>query len=45
MGAMGVENAVKAAKGEEIQTRIDTGAEVITAENGEDYLKMVESYS
>lgn len=45
MGAMGVENAVKAAKGEQIDTRIDTGAEVITAENGEEYLKMVASYS
>lgn len=45
MGAMGVENAVKAAKGEQIETRIDTGAEVITAENGEEYLKMVASYS
>ena len=45
MGAMGVENAVKAAKGEQIDTRIDTGAEVIAAENGEEYLKMVASYS
>ena len=45
MGALGVENAVKAAKGEQIGTRIDTGAEVITTENGEEYLEIVTSYS
>ncbi|MGM9612229.1 MAG: sugar ABC transporter substrate-binding protein [Butyricicoccus sp.] len=45
MGAMGVENAIKAAKGEKIESRIDTGSDVITAENGEDYLKMIASYS
>ncbi len=39
MGAMAVENAVKAAKGEAIDERIDTGATLITKENVEQYKK------
>lgn len=38
MGSMGVENAVKAVKGEKIEARIDTGADVITPENAKAYL-------
>ena len=38
MGELGVENAVKAAKGEEVDARIDTGAVLVTAENAEEYL-------
>jgi ribose transport system substrate-binding protein len=36
MGYFGVENAVKLAKGETIENRIDTGAELITQENVEE---------
>lgn len=38
MGQMGVEYAVKAAKGETIEKRIDTGAELVTAENAAEFL-------
>ena len=38
MGYQAVVNAVSAAKGEEIEKRIDTGAKIIDAENAEDYL-------
>lgn len=45
MGASGVENAVKAAKGETLEARIETGAEVITAENGQAYLDEISELS
>ena len=38
MGYQAVVNAVAAAKGEEVEKRIDTGAQVIDAENAEEYL-------
>lgn len=38
MGYQAVVNAVAAAKGEEAEARIDTGAKVIDAENAEEYL-------
>ena len=39
MGKLGVEAAYKAAKGEPVEKRIDTGTELITAENVEKYLR------
>jgi len=39
MGQLAVENAVKAARGETIEPRIDSGAEVIMQNNAEAYLK------
>ena len=41
MGAMGVENAVKAAKGEKIEARIDTGAEVVNKENAQAFVDKI----
>ncbi|MDF2524554.1 MAG: substrate-binding protein [Clostridiales bacterium] len=41
MGAMGVEYAVKAIKGEKINPRIDTGAEVIHAENAKSFVDKI----
>lgn len=38
MGYQAVVNAVAAAKGEEVEKRIDTGAQVIDTENAEEYL-------
>lgn len=38
MGYQAVVNAVAADKGEEVEKRIDTGAQVIDAENAEEYL-------
>ncbi len=38
MGVLGVRNAVKAAKGEPVEKRIDSGAKVITPENALQYL-------
>jgi ribose transport system substrate-binding protein len=38
MGKLGVEAAYKAARGEPVEKRIDTGTELITAENVEKYL-------
>lgn len=38
MGELAVENAVKAVKGESVEARIDSGAEVVTKENVEQYL-------
>lgn len=38
MGALGVANAVKAAKGESIEARIDSGAEMVTADNAADFV-------
>lgn len=45
MGATGVENAVKAAKGETLEPRIETGAQVISAENGQTYLDEINELS
>jgi len=39
MGKLGVEAAYKAARGEPVEKRIDTGTELITAENVEKYLR------
>lgn len=39
MGYQAVENAVKAVKGEKVETRIDTGAEIVTTQNAKDYLE------
>jgi ribose transport system substrate-binding protein len=38
MGQLAVENAIKAIKGEAVEERIDSGAEVIMADNAESYL-------
>jgi ribose transport system substrate-binding protein len=38
MGYLGVENAVKAIKGEVVEKRIDSGVDIITAENAEEKL-------
>lgn len=38
MGVLGVENAVKLAAGETIETRIDSGAEMISADNAADFV-------
>lgn len=38
MGVVGVEQAVKAAKGESIDPRIDTGAKMVTQENAADFV-------
>lgn len=45
MGELAVENAVKAVKGETVEPRIDSGAEVITKENVDRYLAELESRS
>lgn len=39
MGKFGVENALKAIKGEQIETRIDTGTTVVTKDNAQEYAK------
>lgn len=38
MGVVGVEEAVKAAKGEAVEPRIDTGAKMVTPENAADFV-------
>lgn len=38
MGVVGVEEAVKAAKGEKIETRIDTGAKMVTQDNAAEFV-------
>ena len=43
MGYKGVENAVKAIKGEKVEKRIDSGAKVITKENGQKQLDFLNS--
>ncbi|MBO1513429.1 sugar ABC transporter substrate-binding protein [Metabacillus bambusae] len=45
MGYKGVENAIKAIKGESVEKRIDTGAEVITKENAQERLDFLKSIS
>lgn len=38
MGELGIENAIKAAKGEAVDARIDSGAEMVTADNAADFV-------
>lgn len=38
MGQLGVENAVKLMNGEEVEARIDSGCEMVTAENAADFV-------
>ena len=38
MGELAVENAVKAIRGESVEARIDSGSEVVTADNAQAYL-------
>lgn len=45
MGYQGVEYALKAIKGEEIESRIDAGIDIITAENAEEQLEFLNSIS
>lgn len=45
MGIMGVENAVKALQGEEIEQYIDTGAKLITADNVAEHQEYVAQYA
>ena len=45
IGYKGVENAIKAIKGESVDKRIDTGAEVITKENAKERLEFLKSIS
>ncbi|OAS89274.1 MULTISPECIES: sugar ABC transporter substrate-binding protein [Metabacillus] len=45
MGYKGVENAIKAIKGDSVEKRIDTGAEVITKENAQERLDFLKSIS
>ncbi|WP_068673454.1 sugar ABC transporter substrate-binding protein [Oceanobacillus sp. Castelsardo] len=44
MGNTGVESAVSALKGEEVEERIDSGAKVITSENVEERIEKVNGY-
>lgn len=43
MGYLGVENAIKAIKGETVEPRIDSGIDVITAENAKEHLEFLQS--
>lgn len=43
MGVLGIQNAVKAAKGEAVEARIDSGAVVVSKENAEAFLKELEA--
>jgi len=45
MGYQGVENALKAIKGEEVEQRIDSGIDIITKENAEEQLEFINSIS
>lgn len=42
MGYKGVENAVKAMKGEKVESRIDSGIDIITSENAQEKLDFLE---
>ncbi|MFV0243130.1 MAG: sugar ABC transporter substrate-binding protein [Lacrimispora sphenoides] len=44
MGYQAVETALKAIKGETVDTFVDTGCEVITADNAEEYLTTLKGY-
>ena len=44
MGYQAVETALKAIKGETVETFVDTGCEVITADNAEEYLNTLKGY-
>jgi ribose transport system substrate-binding protein len=39
MGKFGVENALKAIKGEKVEPRVDTGTTVVTKDNAQEYAK------
>lgn len=43
MGYLGVENAIKAIKGEKVEKRIDSGIDVITKENAQEKLEFLKS--
>ena len=43
MGYQGVENALKTMKGEQIDTRIDSGIDIITKDNAEEKLEFLNS--
>jgi ribose transport system substrate-binding protein len=45
MGYQGVENAVKAAKGEKVEERIDSGIDAITKDNAQEKLEFLQSIS
>ncbi len=45
MGYQGVENALKAIKGEKIDERIDSGIDIITSENAKEKLEFLQSLS
>ncbi|USK34709.1 hypothetical protein LIT25_04960 [Bacillus sp. F19] len=45
MGYQGVENALKAIKGEKVKERIDSGIDIITTENAEEKLEFLKSIS
>lgn len=42
MGYKGVENAVKAMKGEKVESRIDSGIDIITSDNAQEKLDFLE---
>jgi len=42
IGYMGVENAVKALKGDQVENRIPTPIKVVTKENAEEHLKEIQ---
>lgn len=44
MGMLGVENAVKALKGEEVEQNLDTGSKLITKDNVDDQLDYITPY-
>jgi len=44
MGYQAVETALKAIKGETVESFVDTGCEVITADNAEEYLNTLKGY-
>jgi len=43
MGVLGIQNAVKAAKGETVEARIDYGAVVVSKDNADAFLKELEA--
>lgn len=45
MGYLGVETAVKALRNEEVEERIDSGAEVVTQEKAEEALNRIKEYT
>ena len=43
MGYTGVENAIKASNGEKIEERIDSGIEIVTTDNAEEFMEFLKS--